>query len=324
MRLPHTHHAMVKKNKGISIAFWFTMLLFIAEIIGGYLTNSLAILSDAWHLLSDILALGVSWFALRQSTRPANKKLTFGYHRIGIFAALINNLSLIGISGYIYYTAIRRIFYPEQVESIGMIYLAILGVLVTTTIVFFLKREDQNLNVKSALLHFVGDVFSYAGVIIGGILLNYTGWMWIDPVISILFASVILKGAFRMLRESIRILLEAVPDGLDLDEIKEEVIKVKGVCSVHDVHVWGVSSEEVMLTAHIVTDNKSVFEGHRLLHEVKDLLNEQFGIWHSILQLETIENIQEELDEIENFNSNNHVNTKIGFNMLSMTKTQKE
>ncbi|KXG43781.1 cation diffusion facilitator family transporter [Tepidibacillus decaturensis] len=317
--MSHTHHVVETKTRGINIAFWLTSILFIAEIIGGLITNSLAILSDAWHLLSDILALGVSWFALRQTRRPANKRLTFGYHRVGIFAAFFNNVTLIGISFYIYYKAITRIFTPEPVGSLGMIYLALLGVLVTGTIVLFLKKEKQNLNVKSAVLHFVGDVFSYAGVIIGGVLLHFTGWLWIDPMISIIFASVILRGAFRMLRESIRILLEAVPEGLNVDMIKEVMEQVPGVHAVHDIHVWGISAEEVMLTAHVVVKNQPVSEGHDLLHDVKKALYEHFHIWHSVLQLETIQ--YQETDQAQKkFDPNLSADPQIGINMVLMKK----
>lgn len=285
----HPHHKLNLSLKGINSAFWLTLGLFIAEVIGGILTNSLAIMSDAWHLLSDLLALGISWFALWQGTRPADKKLTFGYHRFGIFAAFLNNLTLIGISFFIFYKAISRFFNPEAVHSVGMIYLAVLGVAISGLIVLLLRKEEQNLNIKSAILHFIGDVFSYAGVILGGILLNITNWLWIDPLISIIFASIILRGAFKMLIESIRILLEAVPQGMNVDEIKNSLEKIPGVQSIHDIHVWGISAEEVMLTAHMVVENISIEQSHDLLGRVKKELKKQFNIWHSIFQLETIE-----------------------------------
>ena len=283
----HPHHKSTISMKGINLAFWLTLALFIVEIIGGLITNSLAILSDAWHLLSDILALGISWFALWQATKPANKKLTYGYHRLGIFAAFINNLTLIGISGFIFYKAIQRLYHPQEVESLGMIYLAVLGVAVSALIVFFLRKEEQNINVKSAVLHFVGDVFSYAGVIIGGILLFLTNWLWIDALISMIFASIILRGALKMLLESIRILLEAVPEGFDIDEIKGVIKEVNGVYSVHDVHVWGISSDEIMLTAHLVVENISIEQSHQLLSNVKKEIRNKYKIWHSNFQLET-------------------------------------
>jgi len=317
--MQHAHHLTNSKSVGINIAFWLTFFLFLAEIVGGIFTGSLAILSDAWHLLSDLLALGVSWFALRQAIKPANEKLTFGYHRFGIFAAFFNNLTLIGISFYIFYTAVIRIFNPREVKSMGMVYLAILGLVITATIVFFLRKEDQNLNVKSAVLHFVGDVFSYAGVVLGGIVLHFTGWLWIDPVISIVFASIILRGAFKMLKESFWILLEGVPSNFNVDQISKDMESVPGVHSVHDVHIWGISAEEVMLTAHAVVEEQPVSEGHDLLHEVKKVLREKYGIWHSILQLETI-NYQEKNKGERKFNPNLSPDPKMGFDMVSVNK----
>ncbi|MFV9511775.1 cation diffusion facilitator family transporter [Tepidibacillus sp. LV47] len=318
----HAHHVTDKKSTGINIAFWLTFLLFVAEIIGGILTNSLAILSDAWYLLSDILALGVSWFALRQARKPANKRLTFGYHRFGIFAAFFNNLTLIAISFYIFYTAVLRIFHPKEVKSLGMVYLAILGLVITGTIVLFLRKEEQNLNVRSAVLHFVGDVFSYAGVILGGMILHFTGWLWIDPIISIVFASIILRGAFSMLRESFWILLEGVPSNFDVDEITKDMESVPGVHSVHDVHIWGISAEEVMLTAHIVVEEQPVSEGHDLLHEVKKVLRGKYGIRHSILQLETID-YQEKNKGERKFDPNLSPDPKMGFDIVSLTRKNK-
>ncbi len=283
----HPHHKENVDMGGLNAAFWLTFVLFIAEIIGGIATNSLAILSDAWHLLSDLLALGISWFALWQAKKPANNRLTFGYHRFGIFAALINNLTLIGISVYIFYKAIYRFTHPEQIKSLGMIFLAVLGVVITAMVVLFLRKGEQELHVKSTILHFVGDVFSYTGVIIGGILLYLTNWLWIDSVISIVFASIILRNTFKMLKETIRILLEAVPDGYNIDDIKGKIEQIPGVFSTHDIHVWGISTDEVMFTAHVVVDNISIEQSHILLHEIKKELKTSFNIWHSIFQLET-------------------------------------
>ncbi len=282
----HYHHLKNTKKQGINIAFWLTFFLFFAEVVGGFLTNSLAIISDAWHLLSDLLALAVSWFALHQAAKPANTRLTYGYHRLGIFAALINNVTLIGISFFIIYSAIHRFFYPIEVKSIGMIFLAALGFIITSIIVFFLKREGQNLNIKSATFHFIGDAYSYVGVVIGGILLYYTNWFWIDPLLSILFASIIFRGAFMMLKETIKILMEAVPEGYDVGEIKTSLEKIPGIHSAHDIHVWGISAEEVMLTAHVVIDDIPVSKGYDILQEAKKMLHVNYDIWHSNFQLE--------------------------------------
>lgn len=285
--MAHFHHYEKVNLRGLNIAFFLTLTLFVAEIIGGLITNSLAILSDAWHLLTDILALSISWFALWQTKKPANRRLTYGYHRIGIFAAFINNLSLIGISFYIFYKAIYRLFNPVEVKSLGMVSLAILGVIVSGTIVLLLRKQEDNLNIKSATLHFIGDILSYIGVVIAGILLYFTNWLWIDPVISIIFAAIILNSAFRMLVPAVKILLEAVPDSINLEDIEKTIIEIPGVKSVHDIHVWGISLEEIMLTAHIVVDNTSISEGHNLIHDVKNNLYKRYKIWHVILQLET-------------------------------------
>lgn len=273
-------------NKSIIWAFGLTFILFISQLIGGYLSNSLAIISDAWHLLSDLLALSVSWFALAQAKRPANHRMTYGYHRFGIFAALFNNLTLIGISVFIYIFAIGRIISPQPVHAPAMMMLALVGFVVTFIIVVLLKRGEQNLNTKSALLHFFGDVLSYAGVVLGGIIIYYTGWLWVDPLLSIVFATIITVNAWKMLKESVLILLQAVPAELDVRLVERKLLALSGVKAVRDLHIWSLTSEKVMLSAHITTSFDKLEDTEDLLviiqHQMADL-----GIRHCTIQFET-------------------------------------
>jgi cobalt-zinc-cadmium efflux system protein len=268
-------------------AIVITSLLFLAQCIGGWMTNSLAIISDAWHLLSDLAALLLSWFALRQTQKPANAVHTFGYHRYGILAALINGLVLIGISIFIFSQAVHRMLNPQEVQSKGMIFLAILGFLLTMLIVLLFRDGKENLNIRSTLLHFLGDTFSYAGIVLGGIIMFYTGWLWVDPILSAIFALVILKNAWSVTKESAQILLEAVPPGLSITQVQEFLLTEPTIRNVNDLHIWSLSNEHTSLCATITICNMDVSASRQLSEHLNKKLYEQFGITHTTIQFES-------------------------------------
>lgn len=274
-----------RQEKLIRISFFITCIMFIIQLIGGFLTNSLAILSDTWHLSTDILALFLSWFAIRQTRKPANETHTYGYHRFGSLAALINGLTLIAISLFIAYQSIVRLTDPTHVHSTGMIGLAIIGFFATLLITFILKNGKENINVKSAFLHFLGDVLSYFSIIIGGIIIYFTDLYWIDPILSGIFALVILRNAWKVTREASIILLEAVPGNLSTHDIKERLLLEPEIIKVLDLHVWALSNQHISLSTHLTIGNMEVQETAPLIYRIEEILYKEFGIAHTTIQL---------------------------------------
>lgn len=275
----------VRHEKKIRLSFFITLTMFIVQLIGSYITNSLAIASDAWHLSSDLLALFLSWYAIRQTMKPANEKHTFGYHRFGSLAALINGLTLIGISLFIGYQSFIRFFNPSPIHSIGMIGLAVAGFISTLVIAFILKDGKENMNVKSAFLHFVGDVLSYFGILVGGILIYFTGLNWIDPILSALFALIILGNAWKITKEAALILLEAVPEDLSIPLIKQRLLTEPEIKKILDLHVWGLSNEHISLSTHLTVGNMELQESDPFIHRIEEILYKEFGIAHTTVQL---------------------------------------
>lgn len=273
-----------RQEKIIRISFFITVTIFITQLIGGFLTNSLAILSDAWHLSTDILALFLSWFAIRQTMKPANETHTYGYHRFGSLAALINGLTLIGISFFIAYQSIVRFIHPSPVHSTGMIGLAIIGFLATLFIALILKNDKENINIKSAFLHFLGDVLSYFSIIIGGILIYFTNLYWIDPILSCIFALVILRNAWEVTKEASLILLEAVPNNLSIQVIKERLLIEPEITKVLDLHVWCLSNQHISLSTHLTIRNMEFQQTGALIHRIEEILYKEFGIAHTTIQ----------------------------------------
>ncbi|WCK54592.1 cation diffusion facilitator family transporter [Aneurinibacillus sp. Ricciae_BoGa-3] len=290
-----------KQNENrLRFAALITGLMFCCQLVGGYLTNSLAIMSDAWHLLSDLLALLLSWYAVRQTMKPADEKHTYGYHRFGSLAALINGLALIVISLFICYRAVLRLFHPDSVHSAGMMWLAGIGALGTFLIVVVLKQGEDNINVKSSLIHFLGDVFSYLGILLGGLIIQLTGWMFIDPILSVIFAAIILKNAWSITKEATEILLEAVPGEVSTSEVEARLLKEKAIRKVIDLHIWGLSNEHLSLTAHLQVENMYLEETAGLLHHIEGILHDEFKIAHTTIQLQT-------QDEYHNRIKNMHI-----------------
>lgn len=278
-----------QNEKLIRFSILVTFLMFSSQLVGGFITNSLAIMSDAWHLLSDLLALFLSWYAIKQTLKPADAKHTYGYHRFGSLAALINGLTLICISVFISYHAIVRIINPSPVHSTGMMWLALVGFVGTFLIVIVLRQGGQNINVRSALIHFLGDVLSYLGILIGGLVIKLTGWMLVDPILSGLFALIILKNAWLITKEAAEILLEAVPGEVSVEEVKERLLQEEDILNVLDLHIWSLSNEHISLSAHIQIHDMSVKDTDRILRKIEKVLLDEFKIAHTTIQLQTNE-----------------------------------
>lgn len=286
----HAHDLRQQSTGGkrdLLIALSITLLMMIAEVIGGLLSNSLALLSDAGHMLTDNLALLLSFFAMKFATMPATEKRTFGFYRLEILAALINGIILVVISLYIIYQAYLRLINPQRVEGMLMLIVAVIG-LVANIIgaVVLMKHSHSNLNIRGAYLHIVGDAFSSVGVVIGGVIILYTGWYLIDPILSILISFVIIYGAWALVKESVSILLESVPSHIDIETVATEIGKVRGVREAYHIHVWTITSGVHAMSAHVLIDDQLVSRSRDLIEDIRTLLAEKFKILHSTIQLE--------------------------------------
>jgi cobalt-zinc-cadmium efflux system protein len=276
-----------EQSKSLAISIVLTGLIFIVEVAGGFLTNSLALLSDAAHVLADFVSLALALLAIMLAAFPATDTRTYGWHRSEVFAALINGVTLIAISGVILYEAYGRLMEPEEVRSIPMLVVAAFGLVVNLIVIFKLKGHgEHDLNMRSAFLHVLGDALVSVGVIAGGITMHLTGWYLVDPILSIIFSVVILKGAVRVLYESAHILLEGTPRGMEVSDVSSEIKKAEHVRDVHRLHVWSICSNITALSAHVLIDEG--FEGRRkeIIKDINCRLVSRFHIHHTTLQLE--------------------------------------
>jgi len=278
----------MQSEKSLGIATLLTALHFAAKLIGGYLTNSLALISDAWHLLTDLLSLIISWWAIKKAVQPPNAWATYGFHRVGILAALVNNVSLVAISFYILYQAFLRFLHPETIETTGMSILAIVGIVISAAIVHLMNDgAKNNLNMRSVWLHFAGEACASLGVLFGGVIIYYTGWYWIDTALSGILGMTILRGAVIMLKDIIIILLEGIPGNLSLAEIAACLKHIPNVTAARDIHVWSLAEEEVALSAHIeIASDVLLSQTEPLLQQIKEMLVGSFHITHVNIQFE--------------------------------------
>lgn len=267
-------------------ALAISAIYFFAELIAGFITNSLALLSDAGHMLSDIGALALSIFAFRVARRPATHHSTYGFHRVEILAALFNGLMLWLIVGVIFAAAYQRIFHPPEVESYGMMIVAIIGLVVNLVAAAILHSgHHHNLNMRGAFLHVVSDAIGSVGAIAAGAIMLTTGWYLADPLISIFISGLILFSSWSLVKDSLSVLMQAVPKGIRLQEVRETIEAVEGVNEVHDLHVWAVTSDIFTLSAHAVVESGGDF--HEVLNGIEDMLKARFNIEHVTIQLET-------------------------------------
>jgi cobalt-zinc-cadmium efflux system protein len=261
----------------------------LVEFFGGILSGSLALIGDAGHMLTDTLALGLSYSALKLSKRPADAKRTYGFHRTEILVALLNGLTLILISGYIFYEAYKRFLSPPQIKAPLMLGVATLGLVVNIIGILMLKGSSKtNLNIRGAFLHILGDALSSIGVIAAGIIIFFTKFYLVDPIVAILIGGIILRGALGLVTESSNILLEAVPKHLNAETITEEIKKIQGVKEMHDLHLWTITSGIYALSGHLIIEDQMVSKSDQILKEANRILQEKFGITHTTLQMECL------------------------------------
>ncbi|MDL4840442.1 cation diffusion facilitator family transporter [Aquibacillus rhizosphaerae] len=280
----HGHHHNANK-KALLISFLLIFTFMIVEVIGGFITNSLALLSDAGHMLSDAAALGLSLFAIKFGEKAATSNKTYGYKRFEIIAAFINGITLLGISVYIFWEAYHRFFEPPNVSS-GMLIIAVIGLIINIIVAWILLQGDthDNLNMRSALLHVFGDLLGSVGAIIAGVLIIMFNWNIADPIASVIVAMLILISGWRVTKDSFHVLMEGIPNNINIDDVEEKLLKIAGVNSVHDLHVWTITSDFPSLTCHLVV-KKDIDRDH-LLNEASNLLHDTFEIKHTTIQIE--------------------------------------
>ena len=273
-------------ERSLWIALGLTTSFLIAEVIGGILTNSLALISDAAHMFTDAAALAVSLVAIRIGRRPADSVRTFGYYRFEILAAAFNAVLLFLVALYILYEAYQRLKTPPEVQSIGMLVIAFLGLIVNLVSMRLLSGgKDASLNVKGAYLEVWSDMLGSLGVIVAAVLIEFTGWGWVDSLVAVAIGLWVLPRTWTLLKQSLNILLEGVPEGIGLADVKAAILGVSGVASLHDLHVWAISSGKVSLAVHIVSD-LAPSQWPELLQSVRQRLVERFDIHHITVQVE--------------------------------------
>jgi cobalt-zinc-cadmium efflux system protein len=275
-------------EKRLRLSFMVTILILIAEVAGGILSNSLALLSDAGHVLTDIFALGLSLIAARISRKPSDHRATYGYQRVGLLAAVINGLSLLVIAGFISFEAYKRFATPPQINVALMLVIAAFGLVGNVVMALIIGREHEDLNIRSAWLHVIGDTMSSLGVILSGTIIYFTGWIYADPIAGLFIALVILTGGIRVVREATTIFLEMTPKGFHAEEIAKKICDMPDVMGVHDVHIWSVAHKRVAFSAHIWVHDQKLSEVEITRKRIERMLGDM-GIGHIMLQFECAE-----------------------------------
>ena len=285
----HSHFGDLanQTTKRLALSLGLTAAFVVFEIAAGIFGNSLALLTDAAHNFTDVIALGLSWYAVKIATQPAHAGKTFGYHRVGILVALVNSTTLVIIALGIFYEAYHRFVTPSVVNAPVLIGVGIVAFLINAGTAWLVKNgSDHDLNLRSAFLHLMGDVLSTLGAVIAGIIIYFTEWNWLDPLVSVLIGAFILWNAWGILRQTLHILLESTPENIDMDSMVESLLKVDGVRGVHDLHVWSINESLRALSAHIVTDDIHVSAGVSIQHNLNEILAHKYNIHHATLQLE--------------------------------------
>ncbi|HEY9246760.1 MAG TPA: cation diffusion facilitator family transporter [Candidatus Methanoperedens sp.] len=275
-------------NKNLKYAILFTTVIFFMEFLGGIVSNSLALLSDSAHVFMDVVALVLAFGALKISARPSNRNVTFGYHRFEIIAALVNGLTIIGISLFIFYEAYQRVFSPLPVKGNEVLVIAAIGLIVNTWVALKLQGH-HDLNIKGAYLHVIGDALASIAVIGGAIIIIFTGKTIIDPILSILIGLMLLYGASKLVMGSVRVLLEFAPKHVDADKLAEVMMEIDGVKGVHDIHIWSICSNIHAMSAHVLVDRIHVQQTEVLISKISEMLKGRFRILHTTLQFECAE-----------------------------------
>ena len=285
----HVHiHKHEVRGKNLVYSILLNLLITIAQIVGGIISGSLALISDALHNFSDVLSLVFSLLAHKLSRRKASVDHTFGYKRAELIAAFINAITLVVVALFLVYEAASRLFHPQPIQSTLVIWLALLGIAVNGGSVLLLKKDSEhNLNMKSAYLHLLTDMMASVAVLVGGLLMKFYGWFWVDSVMTLLIAFYLIYVSYDLIKSATKMLMLFTPDYIDIKELVREVHKINGVNKLHHIHVWHLNDEELHLEAHLdCSDDIKMSEFNVLLDEVEQVLFEKFQINHINIQPE--------------------------------------
>jgi cobalt-zinc-cadmium efflux system protein len=285
----HSHCHGTATGRVLTWSLAATVAFVFIELVAGFHAGSLALLSDAGHNFTDALALLLAWFGAWVQAKPANEIKTFGYHRAGVLSAFLNALTLVGLSLWIFYESYERFLNPQTVDDTMMLWIAGLGLILNVGIMWGLREaRHTDINVRSAFLHMLGDALGSIGIIIGALVIRATGWMQVDPLLSVLIGALIVWTAWDVIRESLNILLEGLPRGLKLMEVMSEMREVHGVLDVHDLHIWSLGSNAHALSCHVLIDDLPPSESDAILRRINQTLSRRFHIHHTTVQFEHV------------------------------------
>jgi len=289
MAPPQTQAAVRTTTRRMALALFITLGFVVIEAVSGIVANSLALITDAAHNLTDVIALALSWYAVRLTLRPANSGRTFGYHRAGILIALFNSTTLVLIALGIFYEAYQRLLHPPEVEAGLLTVVAALAFVVNLgTALLVRPGSNQDLNQRSAFIHLAGDALSTLGALVAGVLIMLTGWYILDPLVSVLIGLLIVWNAWLIIRESVEILLEGTPRDIDVPAMVSDIQQIAGVRGVHDLHVWSITQNMRALSSHVLVDDEPISVGAGIQRQINDVLQTQYNIAHATLQLECV------------------------------------
>ncbi len=275
-------------EKRLRLSLAVTVLILLAEVVGGILSNSLALLGDAGHNLTDVFALGLSLIAARISRRPSDYRATYGYQRVGLLAAVINGVGLLIIAVFVFFESYKRFVSPPQIDTLLMLTIAVIGLIGNVAAALIIGRGHADLNIRSAWLHLLGDALSSIGVIISGVIIHFTGWLYADPIAGAIIGIGIVAGGTGVVREATSIFLEMTPRDVDVEGIARMISEVPGVMGIHDLHIWSLAHRRIAFSAHIWVHDQKLSEVEVVRKRIEDMLR-GMGIGHILIQFECAE-----------------------------------
>ena len=286
----HRNHFKIQKKskKTLYVTLFLTLFFALMELFGGLFSNSLSLVGDSFHMFSDVLALGASMVAIYFEAKKPTEKFTYGFLRLEVVVAFLNGIVLMLISVGMIYESVIRFFNPREIDFGSMFFIALIGLIfniVITWILFSSTKKENNINIKSAMLHFLGDLLNSVGVIISSIIIYFTNFVYIDIIMSVVISVIIFTGGYKISKEAFFILMEAVPSEVDLNTLRKELLNIDGIKNIHELHVWKNDNEEISFTAHILLDNYEKHNNYRIINEIKEKLA-VYDIFHMTVQIE--------------------------------------
>ena len=286
----HRNHFKIQKKskKTLYVTLFLTLFFALMELFGGLFSNSLSLVGDSFHMFSDVLALGASMVAIYFEAKKPTEKFTYGFLRLEVVVAFLNGIILMLIAAGMIYESVIRFFNPRKIDFGSMFFIALVGLIfniVITWILFSSTKKENNINIKSAMLHFLGDLLNSVGVVISSIIIYFTNFIYIDIIMSVVISVIIFTGGYKISKEAFFILMEAVPSEINLSALRNELLNIDGIKNIHELHVWKNDNEEISFTAHILLDNYEKHNNYRIINEIKEKLA-VYDIFHMTVQIE--------------------------------------